>query len=87
MKNLSITLIFTLLFLSCIDEYKVVPCDCGTVINKGILVEPISNDNWYWLEVQNICTNNKKLFGVEESVWIKTYIGEDFCIDKEPFRW
>ena len=75
-----IIILITILSLSACDKETIRPCNCGTVANDGI------DNGCYWIELRNHCTNNKKVFCVDQDKWMTAYIGSDFCISNED-RW
>lgn len=51
---------------------------CGVIINDGI------DNGCYWLEIQNECSGNNKVFCFDENTWQNNYVGDSFCVTNEP---
>jgi len=71
----------TMALSSCKKEGKRELCttNCGTIINDGIDV-----DGCHWLEIQNDCTGNNKIFCFDENTWMNNYVVGSFCVTNEP---
>jgi|GEM_PF-1274801 hypothetical protein len=72
-----LTIIFAISFIGCSDDDTPNPnkdCNCGTVANDGI------DNDCYWLELRNNCSDNKKTFCVDQDKWMDAHPGTQFCI-------
>ena len=78
MKKVILILAVSMAITACKKKEIVCDSSCGTITNDGI------DGTCYWLEVQNECSNNKKTFCFDESVWMTHYVGESFCVTNEP---
>ena len=78
MKTLFLILsVLALTFVSCKKE-ELCESNCGTITNDGI------DNACYWLEIENDCSGNKKIFCFDESIWLNNYVGDSFCVTNEP---
>ena len=64
--------------LSSCKKEEVCNSNCGTIINDGI------DGSCYWLEIQNDCTGNNKVFCFDENTWMNNYVGGSMCVTNEP---
>jgi hypothetical protein len=77
MKKVVIFIMLAISIVSCTKEEDK-PCNCGTILNDGI------NGSCYWLEIENDCTGNRKSFCFDQSVWMSSYVGSNFCVSNQP---
>lgn len=81
MKKTIIILIVVLSFLGCkedppeIDFHVHVGCECGTIIDREILLDNMERPT-YWLHIENNCSKNIKKFYTQKEMW-------DFYIDSK----
>ena len=81
MKKVILVLgMITIALSSCKKEAELCSSNCGTVVNDGIN----SAENCYWLEIQNECTGNKKVFCFDQNTWFNSHVGDSFCVTNEP---
>lgn len=77
-----ITIFIIIVLLSSCEKEDLTPrnsqCNCGIIANDGI------TNNCYWLEIRNECTNNKKKFCFDQDIWMRSYVGNRFCVTNEP---
>ena len=64
---------------SCDKEELCESANCGTIVNDGI----DSSTDCYWLEIQNACSENNKVFCFDENTWMTNYVGDYFCVTGE----
>ena len=90
MKNLIFILSTFVLLSSCSKDEDPTPttsnnkpCNCGTIANDGIDTDPNNNTTCYWLEIRNDCSGNKKKFCFDQDVWMKSYVGSNFCVTNQ----
>lgn len=76
-KSILILGLITMVLLSCKKE-NTCTSNCGTIINDGI------DNNCFWLEIQNDCSKNNKIFCFDEYTWMNNYVGDSFCVTNEP---
>jgi len=53
------------------------PCNCGTITDDGF------EDNCYWLEIRNDCSENIKRFCFDQDVWMNNHVGDNFCVTNQ----
>ena len=83
MKKVVLVLgLITMALSSCKKEEKQELCNtsCGTIINDGIDIET----NCYWLEIQNECSGNNKVFCFDQNTWTNNFVGGSLCVTNEP---
>jgi hypothetical protein len=79
MKKLVLILgLITMALSSCKKEETLCTSNCGTIVNDGI------DNGCYWLEIQNECTGNNKVFCFDQNTWQNNYVGGSFCVTNEP---
>lgn len=61
---------------SCNKEELCASSNCGVIVNDGI---DLSTD-CYWLEIQNECSGNNKVFCFDQNTWMTNYVGDNFCV-------
>jgi|TARA_B110000902_G_scaffold166131_1_gene189678 hypothetical protein len=70
-----VTTLFTFAMFSCERE-----CNCGEVTSDGMDTDPNTSELYYWVVIQNDCSDNYKKFYLEQSDWFDAYVGEPYCI-------
>jgi len=78
MKRVILILSVLALTLASCNKEELCTSNCGTITDDGI------TNGCYWLEVQNECTGNKKIFCFDQNVWSNNYVGDNFCVTNEP---
>ena len=86
MKKLMLILGMITMGLSSCKKEEITPTNsnetctsnCGTIVNDGI------DNGCYWLEIQNECTGNNKVFCFDQNTWQNNYVGGSFCVTNEP---
>ena len=80
MKKVLLVLGMITMALSSCKKEEVCDSNCGTIISDGINI----NTDCYWLEIQNECSGNNKVFCFDENTWTNNYVGDSFCVTNEP---
>lgn len=77
MKKLFVVLLgLTLIAISCSKDSDF--CKCGEIMETGI-----TSDMRYWVKIKNRCSQNTKMFFVDQSEWGQATVGMTGCMDNE----
>jgi hypothetical protein len=78
MKKVLLVLGIVAMGLQSCKKEELCNSSCGTIINDGI------DNGCYWLEIQNECSGNNKVFCFDQNTWYNNFVGDYFCVTNEP---
>lgn len=73
-KNLFF-IILVVLLASCEKE-----CNCGIIKDDGVEIESGTFNSFYWVTIENSCSNNIKKFYLSQGDWYNAHVGSYYCI-------
>jgi hypothetical protein len=72
MKKVILSIAVVALVSSCKKKEEDKPCNCGVVQSDNV--------QNYSVVIQNECTGNNKEFTLNQTDWMKAYVGSNYCI-------
>ena len=72
-----------LTFTGCEKEKDTIAngCNCGKVVEHEFLTT--EDNTYFWVEIQNNCSDSITTFVLDELEWSKTHINNSMCLSKE----